>query len=38
MTGGMPQARWYAPLVALQVKAEIEGLVPDSFKVPGHPS
>ncbi|HVW45174.1 MAG TPA: NAD(P)/FAD-dependent oxidoreductase [Amycolatopsis sp.] len=38
MVGGFPQARWYSPLVALQIVAEMNGVVPDSFKQAGHPS
>lgn len=35
---GICAGRWYAPIVALQIQAEIEGIVPESFKAPGHPS
>jgi len=36
MIGGIPQARWYSPVVALQIKAELEGLVPSEFKQADH--
>ncbi len=38
LEGSIPMARWHSPLMALLVKAEQLGLVPDSFKVEDHPS
>jgi len=38
MEGSIPMARWHSPLMALIVKAELDGLVPESFKAEGHPS
>ncbi|WP_457967030.1 NAD(P)/FAD-dependent oxidoreductase [Arthrobacter sp. D1-29] len=36
--GAIPQARWYAPLIATLIQGELKGLVPASFLEPGHPS
>ena len=36
--GAIPQARWYAPLVAIQIQAHLNHLVPETFLSPGHPS
>jgi putative flavoprotein involved in K+ transport len=38
MYGGIAHARWYAPLLAMQIGAELKGVVPQSFKEEGHPS
>ncbi|SDZ49069.1 flavin-containing monooxygenase [Herbiconiux ginsengi] len=38
MESGISPGRWYTPLVALQVQAELEGIVPESFRSPDHPS
>ncbi|WP_457967021.1 NAD(P)/FAD-dependent oxidoreductase [Arthrobacter sp. D1-29] len=35
---GISAGRWYAPLVALEIQAEFEGRIPESFKAAGHPS
>lgn len=38
LEGSIPMARWHAPLMALLVKAELLGAIPESFKAEGHPS
>lgn len=38
LEGSIPMARWHSPLMALLVKAELLGIVPESFKAEGHPS
>lgn len=38
MDSGIAAGRWYAPIVALEIAAELEGVVPESFKAAGHPS
>lgn len=38
LEGSLPMARWHSPLMALIVKAELDGIVPESFKAQGHPS
>lgn len=35
---GICAGRWYAPLVALEIQAELEHRVPAAFTAPGHPS
>ena len=35
---GICAGRWYAPLVALEIQAELEDRIPESFRAPGHPS
>jgi len=38
LEGSLPMARWHSPLMALLVKAEIDGIVPEAFKATEHPS
>ncbi len=38
LEGSIPMARWHSPLMALLIKAELLGIVPDGFKAEGHPS
>lgn len=35
---GICAGRWYAPMVALEIQAELEDRIPESFRRPGHPS
>jgi putative flavoprotein involved in K+ transport len=38
MDSGIAAGRWYGPLVALEIAADLDGLVPDSFTSADHPS
>lgn len=38
MLGAIPQARWYAPHVAVLIKGQLEGLVPEEYANPEHPA
>lgn len=38
MLGAIPQARWYSPHVAVLIKGQLDGLVPEAFQHPDHPA
>lgn len=38
LDGSIPMARWHSPLVALLIKADLIGAVPNSFTAADHPS
>ncbi|KAA9150608.1 NAD(P)/FAD-dependent oxidoreductase [Microbacterium lushaniae] len=38
MLGAIPQARWYSSHVAVLIRGQLAGLVPEEFQDPDHPS
>ncbi|CAN5428987.1 NAD(P)/FAD-dependent oxidoreductase [soil metagenome] len=38
MDSGIAAGRWYGPMVALQIAADLDGVIPEAFKNPEHPS
>ncbi|CAN5207120.1 NAD(P)/FAD-dependent oxidoreductase [soil metagenome] len=38
MDSGIAAGRWYAPVVALEIAAEFDGVVPETFSAEGHPA
>ena len=38
MMGGIPTGRYFAPVMAVMIQAQLEGVFPESFQAIGHPS